>query len=82
VTAPTRQPSPEDSAGGRTGVGDGSGLARQIDRFAATLDDREISLLKRVFVAAMTPLERLRYLDQEDLLSAEEWQALRGAPPS
>lgn len=59
----------------------GPSLARQLDDFAATLSDRELQVLQRVFTLAMNPLERLRFLDPQPLLSPSEWEALRGALP-
>lgn len=82
MTAPADRPVEARASLDRSGGSDGAVLARELDGFAKTLDDGEVELLKRLFVAAMSPLERLRYLDQENLLSEQEWQALRGAPPS
>jgi hypothetical protein len=55
-------------------------LARRLDEFCKTLDEREQQMLIQFLVSAMNPLERLRFLNQTPMLTNEEWLALGGPP--
>jgi hypothetical protein len=57
-------------------------LACRLDALANELSDDERDLLLVVLVRAMNPLQRMRYLDPGDLLSADELRILGGLPPA
>jgi hypothetical protein len=58
---------------------DAEALARRLDSLIQELGPRERALLGVVMARAMTPIERLRYLDAPGMLTAEERRLLGGA---
>jgi hypothetical protein len=54
-----------------------AGLARHLERFSASLDERDRQLLAQILLGAMDPVERMVHVHRPELLSAEEEDILR-----